>query len=101
MIEHHWDEMNPEYVLDEGGNGSRDLFATGKTVFGISVGDKQVLWLKLRAAGTSGHASQPIADNANDILFQAIEKARAFPASRQNEPDRADNEGRHRNLRVQ
>ncbi len=53
MIEHHWDELNPEYVLDEGGVGSRDLCTTGKDVFGISVGDKQVLWLKW-AEGTSG-----------------------------------------------
>jgi acetylornithine deacetylase/succinyl-diaminopimelate desuccinylase-like protein len=81
MIAHHWDELNPEFVLDEGGIGSRDLYAPGKTVFGISVGDKQVLWLKLRATGTSGHASQPIADNANDILFRAIAKAKEFPPS--------------------
>jgi acetylornithine deacetylase/succinyl-diaminopimelate desuccinylase-like protein len=81
MIAHHWDELNPEFVLDEGGIGSRDLYATGKTVFGISVGDKQVLWLKLRATGTSGHGSQPIADNANDILLGAIAKAKDFPKS--------------------
>jgi acetylornithine deacetylase/succinyl-diaminopimelate desuccinylase-like protein len=81
MIEHHWHELNPEYVLDEGGIGSSDLYAQGKTVFGISVGDKQVLWLKLRATGTSGHASQPIADNANDILFRAIAKAKELPKS--------------------
>jgi acetylornithine deacetylase/succinyl-diaminopimelate desuccinylase-like protein len=81
MIEHHWDELNPEFVLDEGGIGSRDLYSPGKTVFGVSVGDKQVLWIKLRATGTSGHASQPIADNANDILLRAIEKAQEFPKS--------------------
>jgi acetylornithine deacetylase/succinyl-diaminopimelate desuccinylase-like protein len=81
MIMHHWDELNPEFVLDEGGIGSRDLYAAGKTVFGVSVGDKQVLWLKLRATGTSGHASQPITDNANDILLHAIEKAKEFSKS--------------------
>jgi acetylornithine deacetylase/succinyl-diaminopimelate desuccinylase-like protein len=81
MIEHHWDELNPEFVLDEGGIGSRDLYSPGKLVFGVSVGDKQVLWIKLRATGTSGHASQPIADNANDILFRAIAKAKEFPKS--------------------
>ncbi len=81
MIQRHWDELNPEYVLDEGGVGSRDLYSPGKTVFGVSVGDKQVLWLKLRASGTSGHASQPIPDNANDILLAAIEKAKQFRPS--------------------
>jgi acetylornithine deacetylase/succinyl-diaminopimelate desuccinylase-like protein len=81
MIANHWDELNPEFVLDEGGIGSRDLYAPGKTVFGVSVGDKQVLWLKLRATGISGHASQPIADNANDILLSAIGKAKEFSKS--------------------
>lgn len=86
MIKNHWHELNPEFALDEGGIGSRDLYATGKTVFGISVGDKQVLWIKLRASGTSGHASQPISDNANDILLRAIEKARHFPSSSKPNP---------------
>jgi acetylornithine deacetylase/succinyl-diaminopimelate desuccinylase-like protein len=81
MIKHHWDELNPDYVLDEGGVGSRDVYTTGKTVFGVSVADKQVLWLKVRATGTSGHASQPIADNANDILISAIEKAKQLQPS--------------------
>lgn len=82
MIAHHWDEMKPEYVLDEGGFGSRDVYSPGKLVFGISVVDKQVLWLRLRAAGTSGHGSQPIPDNANDLLMRAIEKAKEFPPAK-------------------
>jgi len=81
MIENHWDELNPEYVLDEGAFASADFYSPGKTVFGVSVGDKQVVWLKVRALGTAGHASQPIPANANDILFRAIEKAREFPSS--------------------
>jgi len=32
MIEHHHAELDPEYVLDEGGFGSPDLFAAGKLV---------------------------------------------------------------------
>ena len=27
MIANHWDELDPEYVIDEGGFGSRELFA--------------------------------------------------------------------------
>jgi acetylornithine deacetylase/succinyl-diaminopimelate desuccinylase-like protein len=81
MIAHHWDELNPEYVLDEGGVGSRDVYTSGKTVFGISVADKCVFWLKVHATGTSGHASQPIPDNANDILIRAIEKAKQLQPS--------------------
>ncbi len=79
MIQHHWDELNPEYVLDEGGVGSRDIYAPGKLVFGVSVADKQTLWLKVRASGVSGHGSQPIPDNANDMLIRALEKAKEFP----------------------
>ena len=81
MISHHWSQLNPAYVLDEGGFGSNDLYTPGKIVFGISVADKQVLWLKVTAQGTSGHGSQPIPDNANDLLLRAIEKARELPAA--------------------
>ena len=86
MIQNHWDELNPEYVLDEGAVGSRDLYASGKEVFGISVGDKQVLWIKLHATGISGHGSQPITENANDILLQAIARAKAIGPSDKPQP---------------
>jgi acetylornithine deacetylase/succinyl-diaminopimelate desuccinylase-like protein len=81
MIEHHWAQLDPAYVLDEGGVGSRDLYSPGKLIFGISVAEKQLLWLRMRAQGTSGHGSQPIPDNANDLLIRAIQKAKEFPAS--------------------
>lgn len=79
MVNNHFDELDPAYVLDEGGAGSRELFTPGKLVFGIAVGQKQSLWLRLRAKGTSGHGSQPIADNANMILLDAIHKAMNAP----------------------
>jgi acetylornithine deacetylase/succinyl-diaminopimelate desuccinylase-like protein len=79
MIANHYADIDAEYVLDEGGMGSRDALATNKLVFGISVGDKVPVWLRLRATGTSGHGSQPIPDNANDILLEAIRKATALP----------------------
>lgn len=86
MIRDHWPEIEAEYVLDEGGFGSRDLFSPGKLVFGVSVGEKQVLWLRLRAKGTAAHGSQPIPDNANMILLDAIAKALAAPGrDRRNE----------------
>lgn len=86
MIEHHWKDLDPEYVMDEGGVGSRDLYAPNKLAFGVSVADKQVLWLRLRAEGTAGHGSQPIPDNANDMLMRAIEKAKEFPPSKRPNP---------------
>lgn len=81
MVANHYADVDSEYVLDEGGMGSRDALAANKLVFGISVGDKTILWLRLRARGTAGHASQPIPDNANMILMRAVEKALALPES--------------------
>jgi acetylornithine deacetylase/succinyl-diaminopimelate desuccinylase-like protein len=86
MIKNHPDEVDPAYVLDEGGAGSRDLFAQGKLIFGISVGEKQMLWLRLRAKGTAGHGSQPIAENANMILLDAIRRAMEMPAPEKQNP---------------
>lgn len=72
MIKNHYDDIAPEYVLDEGGLGSQDLFAPGKLIFGISVAEKKLIWLKLRATGVAGHGSQPTDDNPNDRLTRAL-----------------------------
>jgi len=81
MIANHYAELDPEYVIDEGGFGSRDLFAAGKLVYGISVGEKKLIWLKVRAEGISGHASQPIEQNANDHLVKALARLLEAPAA--------------------
>ncbi|MBX9602005.1 MAG: M20/M25/M40 family metallo-hydrolase [Bryobacteraceae bacterium] len=86
MLANHWSELNPEYVLDEGGMGARDVLAPGKLVFGIAVGEKQMLWLKLTATGAAGHGSQPIPDNANNILMDALRKALDQPATGKRNP---------------
>jgi acetylornithine deacetylase/succinyl-diaminopimelate desuccinylase-like protein len=79
MRERHYKEFEPEYILDEGGFGSRDLFAPGKLVFGISVAEKKILWLKLRAEGVAGHGSQPHDRNPNDRLIRALNRLLAEP----------------------
>jgi len=79
MIAHHYAELDPEYVLDEGGVGSRDLYAKGKLVYGISVAQKKMLWLKLRAEGVAGHGSQPHDQNPNDRLVRALARLLAEP----------------------
>ncbi len=85
LIENHWKEIDAEWVIDEGGFGSRDILSKSKLVFGIAVGEKQVAQLRLRAKGTAGHGSQPIADNANETLLRAIQKALVVPpATKQN-----------------
>jgi acetylornithine deacetylase/succinyl-diaminopimelate desuccinylase-like protein len=72
MRKTHFADLDPEYILDEGGFGSRDLFAPGKLVFGISVAEKKLLWLKLTAEGVAGHGSQPNDQNPNDRLTRAL-----------------------------
>jgi acetylornithine deacetylase/succinyl-diaminopimelate desuccinylase-like protein len=72
MIANHYAELDPEYVIDEGGFGSRDLFAPGKLVYGISVAEKKIVWLKVRAVGVAGHGSQPTDTNPNDRLVKAL-----------------------------
>jgi acetylornithine deacetylase/succinyl-diaminopimelate desuccinylase-like protein len=92
MIANYYAELDPEYVIDEGGFGSTDLFAPNKMVYGISVAEKKIVWLKLRAEGIAGHGSQPTDTNPNDRLVKALARllggpgAGAEPAS----PSRSD-----------
>jgi acetylornithine deacetylase/succinyl-diaminopimelate desuccinylase-like protein len=79
MIANHYAELDPEYVVDEGGFGSRDLFAPGKLVYGISVAEKKIVWLKVRAEGVAGHGSQPHDQNPNDRLVKALQRLLAQP----------------------
>jgi acetylornithine deacetylase/succinyl-diaminopimelate desuccinylase-like protein len=82
MIENHFSDIDAEYVLDEGGFGTRSILAAGKLVFGIEVGEKQTVWLRVRAHGTAAHGSQPIPDNANVTLLDALQKAMALPPAK-------------------
>jgi acetylornithine deacetylase/succinyl-diaminopimelate desuccinylase-like protein len=79
MLKNHFNDIDPEFILDEGGFGSRDLFAAGKLVFGISVAEKKLIWLKLRAEGVSGHGSQPNDQNPNDRLTRALARMLGEP----------------------
>jgi len=79
MRKNHYAELDPEYVIDEGGFGSRDMFTAGKLVFGISVAEKKIMWLKLRAEGVAGHGSQPHEMNPNEHLMRALSRLFAQP----------------------
>ncbi len=81
MRKNHYADLDPEYVIDEGGFGSRDMFTPGKLVFGISVAEKRIMWLRLRAEGVAGHGSQPIADNANEHLMRALTRLLDSPVA--------------------
>jgi len=77
MIANHYAELDPEYVLDEGGFGSSDLLSPGKLVFGIANAEKKLIWLKVRAQGTAGHGSQPHDQNPNGRLLRALSRLMA------------------------
>ena len=81
MLKNHYGELDPEYVIDEGGFGSRDMFTPGKLVFGISVAERKIMWLKLRAEGVAGHGSQPHDKNPNDHLLKALSRLFAEPVA--------------------
>jgi acetylornithine deacetylase/succinyl-diaminopimelate desuccinylase-like protein len=89
MIANHYAELDPEYVIDEGGFGSRDLFAPGTLVYGVSVAEKKIVWLKLRAEGVAGHGSQPTDQNPNDRLVKALARLLA-----DGDPERRSDVGR-------
>jgi acetylornithine deacetylase/succinyl-diaminopimelate desuccinylase-like protein len=79
MRKNHYAELDPEYVIDEGGFGSRDMFTPDKLVFGISVAEKKIMWLRLRAEGVAGHGSQPHDQNPNEHLMRALSRLFASP----------------------
>jgi acetylornithine deacetylase/succinyl-diaminopimelate desuccinylase-like protein len=79
MRKNHYAELDPEYVIDEGGFGSRDMFTPDKLVFGISVAEKKMMWLRLRAEGVAGHGSQPHDQNPNERLMRALTRLFATP----------------------
>ena len=71
MIENHWDDMDPEFVWDEGGFGLVDFFGP-KPVFTVAVAEKKDLWINLTARGEPGHSGMPHDDNAANILMRAL-----------------------------
>jgi acetylornithine deacetylase/succinyl-diaminopimelate desuccinylase-like protein len=75
MIGHHWDEIRPEVVWDEGGYGLPGLVGEG-LVFYVAVAEKQGLWPRLVAHGEPGLGSIPRGNNPIDVLMQALERIR-------------------------
>ncbi len=73
MVEHHYADLDPEFVLDEGAAGSRGIYTDDdRVVFGVSVQEKKVLWLKITAVGDSGRGSMPGPRNAVEKLTRVL-----------------------------
>ena len=85
----HWDKMDCEFALNEGGWIIKDASGRVKYV-SISTADKSAVTLLLTARGTSTHSSMPRPDNAIFRLSKALAKLADYdtkpqltPATRQ------------------
>ncbi len=73
MVEKHWDKIEAEFALAEGGNNT--LEDNGVTIVGIQSTEKKPRRATLVATGTPGHGSVPRLDNAVTALAKAVAKA--------------------------
>ncbi|HUA17160.1 MAG TPA: M20/M25/M40 family metallo-hydrolase [Bryobacteraceae bacterium] len=72
MVNHHYDAIDAEYSLTEGGNATIE---DGKVVrMNIGTAEKVPARVRLVATGTSGHGSMPRLDNALIHLSEAVAK---------------------------
>ncbi|MBK9610572.1 M20/M25/M40 family metallo-hydrolase [Candidatus Amarobacter glycogenicus] len=73
FIEREFPEtLDAEYVINEGGGGTTEVFGVERPVYSIAVAEKGPLWLRLVAEGRPGHGSVPHEDNALDRLVRAM-----------------------------
>jgi acetylornithine deacetylase/succinyl-diaminopimelate desuccinylase-like protein len=73
LVDEHYADLDPAFVLDEGGSGMRGFFSQGD-VFAVSVGEKRIIWMKIVARDRPGHASSPDPDDAMHRLVRAAGK---------------------------
>jgi acetylornithine deacetylase/succinyl-diaminopimelate desuccinylase-like protein len=73
MVENHWDLIDAEFCLAEGGNGI--LEDGGIKVMGIQTTEKMPRRATLVSRGSAGHGSRPRLDNAVTHLAAAVAKA--------------------------
>ena len=71
LAEHHPDQLDAEWVWDEGGSGIKGLMGE-RPLFGVAVAEKQIQHLRLVATGSAGHGSMPHNNNANVTLLHAL-----------------------------
>jgi len=81
MLEHHREEIDAEYAINEGGRTERD----GDRIawLGVQSSEKRGVNYTLTATGASGHASMPRADNCIVSLARAVTRVTQppFPAA--------------------
>ena len=70
LVDEHYADIDPAFLLDEGGCGMRGFFSQGDA-FTVSVGEKRIIWMRMIARSEPGHASQPWAEAATHRLIRA------------------------------
>jgi acetylornithine deacetylase/succinyl-diaminopimelate desuccinylase-like protein len=70
LVDNHFADLDPAFMLDEGGSGMRGFFRVGD-VFEIVVGEKRAVRIKMVARAEPGHASQPWKEAATHRLVRA------------------------------
>lgn len=78
LAERHWDKIDCEFSLNEGGWIVKDEKTNKVKYVSISTADKAAINILIRAKGTSTHSSMPLADNAIFRLSRALAKLSAY-----------------------
>lgn len=59
MLENHPEELEAEFVINEGGFGVQGMPGMNAPVFSISTAEKGPLWMHITITGEAGHGSMP------------------------------------------
>jgi acetylornithine deacetylase/succinyl-diaminopimelate desuccinylase-like protein len=76
MVENHFADLDPAFMLDEGGSGATGFYSAGD-VFQISVGEKKICRITMTARAEPGHGSQPWEEAATHRLVRAVSRVLA------------------------
>lgn len=76
LVENHWNEIDAEYCLAEGGGTMRVGGRYHRMLVGAA--EKVPFGIRLTAAGTAGHGSVPLMDNPVVQMSQAVAKIAAW-----------------------
>jgi acetylornithine deacetylase/succinyl-diaminopimelate desuccinylase-like protein len=78
LVENHLNDIDPEWVWDEGSGGFKDVFSP-RIMFAVAVAEKQIYRFRLIATGEPGHGSMPHNNSANVTLIDALERIIRVP----------------------
>jgi len=87
LAREHPEVLACDYVINEGGTGSTEVFGVERPVFNIGVAEKGPFWITLTAKGRPGHGSVPHDDNAADRLVRALQRIQDWQRPREPSPE--------------